>query len=359
MIESQRIIIHVDMDSFFASVEVREDPSLKGKPVVVGADPLEGRGRGVVSTASYEARKFGIHSGMPISRAYMLCPHSIFLRPHFDLYNRASAGIMVILRTVTDKLEQVSIDEAYLDMSHLETYEHAGAVAENIKQVIRDREGLTCSIGIAPNKLVAKIASDFKKPDGLTIVEPSRVIDFLSPLPVGRIPGIGKVTGAELEALGIHTIGELAVFDIQALIAKFGRWAVHLHRLAMGVDDEEVRPREGLSSVSRETTFQEDTDDMSLLTQTLDWMAEDLIENLAHERLLFKTVTVKVRYEDFDTHTKSRTLEKYSRNLDTVRFISRTLLRDLSDAKKIRLIGLRLSSLHGIDTRQKRIDDFL
>ena len=351
--------MHVDMDSFFASVETREHPEFSGKPVVVGADPLEGKGRGVVSTASYEARKFGIHSGMPISRAFKLCPHAIFIRPHFDLYTRASAGVMAILRTVTDKWEQVSIDEAYLDVSHLETYEKSGSKAEEIKQTIFDREGLTCSIGVAPSKLVAKIASDFKKPDGLTLVKPSEVLDFLSPLPVGRIPGIGKVTRAELEALGIHTIGQLAAFDIQALIARFGRWAVHMQRLAVGVDDEVVRSREGFSSISRETTFQEDTGDVSLLVCTLDQMANDLIENLACERLLFRTVTVKVRYEDFDTHTKSRTLERYSQDLDMVRHVSRALLHDFSGAKKIRLIGLKLSSLHSIDKRQKKIDDFL
>jgi len=358
MTESRRIILHVDMDSFFASVEIREDPDLKGKPVVVGADPLEGKGRGVVSTASYQARPFGIHSGMPISTAFRLCPHAIFVRPHFELYNQASAGVMAILRNVTDKWEQVSIDEAYLDMSHLESYEDAAIVAEKIKQTIREREGLTCSIGIAPTKLVAKIASDFKKPDGLTIVRPNGVTDFLSPLPVGRIPGIGRVTRTELEALGIRTIGQLAAYDIQILIARFGRWAIHMQKLAVGVDDGEVRSREGFSSVSRETTFQEDTSDMSLLAQTLDWMAEDLIGNLAHERLLFRTVTVKVRYENFDTHTKSRTLERHSRDLGTVRRVARTLLRDFSNEKKIRLIGLRLSSLYGIDSRQKRIDDF-
>ncbi|KQC05250.1 MAG: DNA polymerase IV [Methanolinea sp. SDB] len=358
MTDFQRIILHLDMDSFFASVEIRDDPGLLGKPVVVGADPLEGRGRGVVSTASYEARRFGIHSGMPISRAFILCPHAVFIRPHFDLYTHASARVMEIIRSFADRWEQVSIDEAYLDMSHLETYEEAGVVAEDLKQTIKERERLTCSVGIAPTKPVAKIASDFNKPDGLTIVRPWEVRDFLSPLPVGRIPGIGRVTGIELENLGILTIGQLAGYDIQSLLARFGRWAVQMQNLAVGLDDGEVRSREGFRSVSRETTFQEDTADSSLLATTLDLMAKDLIENLVHEHLVFRTVTVKVRYEDFDTHTRSRTLDTYSRDPGTVHRIADSLLRDLSSEKKIRLIGLRLSSLHGIDARQKRLDDF-
>ena len=354
----QRIILHLDMDSFFASVEIREDPGLSGRPVVVGADPREGRGRGVVSTASYEARRFGIHSGMPISRAFILCPHAVFIRPHFDQYTNTSARIMEIISSFTDKWEQVSIDEAYLDMTHHETYEEAGAVAEDLKQTIKERERLTCSVGIAPTKLVAKIASDFKKPDGLTIVRPLEVEDFLCPLPVGRIPGIGRVTGTELGNLGIQTIGQLAGYDIQALIARFGRWAVQMQELARGLDDGEVRSREGFGSVSRETTFQEDTADTSLLEMTLDLMAKDLIGNLVDEHLVFRTVTVKVRYEDFDTHTRSRTLDTYSRDPGTLLRIAKSLLRDLSNEKKIRLIGLRLSSLHGIDSRQKSLDDF-
>jgi len=346
MTEFQRIILHLDMDSFFASVEIREDPGLSGRPVVVGADPREGRGRGVVSTASYEARRFGIHSGMPISRAFIVCPHAVFIRPHFDKYTQTSARIMEIISECTDRWEQVSIDEAYLDMTHLETYEEAGAVAEELRHTIRERERLTCSVGIAPTKLVAKIASDFKKPDGLTIVRPLEVRDFLSPLPVGRIPGIGRVTGTELENLGIQTIGQLAEYDIQTLLARFGRWAVHMQKLAMGLDGGEVRSRERFGSVSRETTFQEDTADLSLLATTLDLMAKDLIENLVHERLVFRTVTVKVRYEDFDTHTRSRTLDTYSRDPGTLLRIAGSLLRDLSSGKKVRLIGLRLSSLH-------------
>jgi len=184
------------------------------------------------------------------------------------------------------------------------------------------------------------------------------VRDFLSPLPVGRIPGIGRVTGTELENLGIQTIGQLAGYDIQALLARFGRWAVHMQKLAMGLDDGEVRSREGFGSVSRETTFQEDTADSSLLATTLDLMAKDLIENIVHEHLVFRTVTVKVRYEDFDTHTRSRTLDTYSRDPGTLLRIAGSLLRDLSNGKKIRLIGLRLSSLHEIDAMQKRLDDF-
>lgn len=346
------------MDSFYASVEMKENPLFRDKPLVVGADPRNGKGRGVVSTASYEARKFGIVSGMPISKAFMLCPHAVFIRPRFDLYSRASARVMAILASVTDKWEQVSIDEAYLDVSHLGTYENARELALNLKKSILEREGLSCSIGIAPGKMVAKIASDFEKPDGLTIVEPSRVRDFLSPLPVGVIPGIGRITRTELETIGIYTIGQLAAFDIQILIERFGRWAIYIQGLAAGIDDEEVRPREGSRSISRESTYQEDTSDTSLLVRTLDVMAEDLIRSLEDEGLLFRTLTVKVRYENFTTYTKSKTIEKHSCSLDIVRNVSRALLCDFSVERKIRLIGLRLSNLRTIDPEQKRIDDF-
>jgi len=350
--------MHVDMDSFFASVEVREHPDLKGKPVVVGADPMDGKGRGVVSTASYEARKFGIHSAMPISRAYACCPHAVFLRPHFDLYTRSSANVMQILGKYAVKCEQVSIDEAYLDVSHMDRYENAEDLALKIKDEIEQKEGLTCSIGIAPMKLVAKIASDFHKPDGLTIVEPSGVMDFLSPLPVEKIPGIGKKTKAELEDLGIYTIGDLAAYNIQALIARFGRWAVPMQNRARGVDNEEVSSKEGYRSISRETTFPDDTEDESLLFMTMDDLAADLYQAIADEQLLFRTITVKVRYKGFDTHTKSRTLEKYSDDQYIIHSVSRELLKDFMRGKKIRLIGLRISSLRCIDPLQKKIDEF-
>src|SRR5512136_65468 len=206
-----RIILHIDLDAFFPSVEVREHPELKGKPVVVGADPKEGKGRGVVSSASYEARKFGIRSAMPISRAWKLCPDSVFLRPHFDLYVPASNSIMRILKSHADKFEQGWIDEAYLDISNkVKDFDEAAEFAKRLMEEVLEKEKLTCSIGVAPNKLVAKIASDFKKPYGLTIVKPEDVQSFQFPLPVGKIPGVGATTERALKELNIETVHDLA-----------------------------------------------------------------------------------------------------------------------------------------------------
>ena len=206
-----RVILHVDLDAFFPSVEVREHPELKGKPVVVGADPKEGKGRGVVSSASYEARKFGIRSALPISRAWKLCPDCVYLRPHFDLYIPASNNVMKILRSHADKFEQGGIDEAYLDISsRVKDFDEAREFAKRLMEEVLEKESLTCSIGVAPNKMIAKIASDFKKPYGLTVVKEEDVKDFLFPLEVRKIPGVGPKTERSLKGLGIETVSDLA-----------------------------------------------------------------------------------------------------------------------------------------------------
>lgn len=218
---SSRIILHIDMDSFYASVEMHEHSELMGKPVVIGADPKKGKGRGVVATCSYEARAFGIRSAMPISQAFFLCPQAIFLPPDFPLYTRISSEIMTILRSFCFQFEQVSIDEAFLDVSPVGSFSAAELLAGQIKTMIRTTMGLSCSVGVAPSKLVAKIASDFKKPDGLTMVKPGKVAAFLAPMPVRKIPGIGKKSELELHELGIRSIGELAAYDVQRLVARF------------------------------------------------------------------------------------------------------------------------------------------
>ena len=211
------------MDSFYASVEMRERPEIRGKPVVVGADPRNGKGRGVVCTCSYEARGFGIRSAMPISQAFVLCPHAVFLPPDFPRYVQASADVMAILRSYGFTLQQVSIDEAFLDVSRLGSFSAARELSSEIKKTVRTRLGLNCSIGVGPGKIVAKIASDFKKPDGLTVVEPADLEGFLAPLPVRKIPGIGKKSEADLLEIGIKTIGDLARYDIQSLIGRYGQ----------------------------------------------------------------------------------------------------------------------------------------
>ncbi len=353
-----RIILHVDMDSFFASVEVREKPELKGKPIVVGADPKGGKGRGVVSTCSYEARKYGVRSGMPISRAYTLCPHAVFLPVNFPLYIKASREVMTILRKYAEKFQQVSIDEAYLDVSYVGSFETVRELALRIKQEIFEKERLTCSIGAAPNKIIAKIASDYKKPDGLTVVEPSMVKEFLSPQPVKKIPGIGKKTEAALKEMGIEKIGQLAACDVQELISHFGKWGIFMHELAHGVDESEVREEECCKSISRETTFEEDTNNIETLNHTMDALAEDVHKSLIEEVFLFRTVSIKVRSKGFITHTRAHTLEHYTDDLGVIKETAKVLLEEFLDGRMVRLIGVRLSSLERRRTRQKLIEEF-
>lgn len=353
-----RIILHVDMDSFFASVEMREHPELKGKPVVVGADPQQGQGRGVVSTCSYEARKYGIHSAMPISKAYQLCPHAVFLPVNFPLYRTVSARVMGILRKYAESFQQVSIDEAYLDVSGLGNYEAAEECARVIKEEIRAAEGITCSIGIGPGKTVAKIASDYQKPDGLTVVRPDEVADFLSPMPVGKIPGIGNKTASVLNGMGIITIGQLAASDVQELIARFGRWGIAMQELARGIDRREVRERGGRKSIGREMTFAEDTNDTDMILSRLDALAGDVHATLKKQGLRFRNLTIKVRYARFATYTKSYTADHFTDDLTSIQRIARMLVREFLDDQKIRLIGIRLARFDQNAARQATIDEF-
>jgi DNA polymerase IV (DinB-like DNA polymerase) len=351
-VTSPRIILHLYMDSFYASVEMGERPELRGKPVVIGADPKQGKGRGVVATCSYEARAFGIRSAMPISQAFVLCPHAVFLPPDFPRYVKASADVMAILKAHGFPFEQVSIDEAFLDVSRLGTFSAATDLAVRIRDTILTQLGLTCSIGVAPTKVVAKIASDIHKPGGLTVVEPENLFSFLAPMPVRKIPGIGKKSEAELFDMGIRTIQDLAACNIQVLIARFGRSAIALQEIAAGIDRSEVKEREGVKSVSRETTFINDTDDEHLIAATMDALAEEVCRNLSDESLHYRTVTVKVRYQGFVTRTKALTLPHYTGDPATVRTCAHSLLRDIFDGRKIRLLGIRLSSFDTCDARQ-------
>ena len=352
---SQRIILHLDMDSFYASVEMRDRPELRGKPVVIGADPNHGKGRGVVATCSYEARAFGIRSAMPISQAFVLCPHAVFLPPDFPRYVKASADVMGVLKNHGFPFEQVSIDEAFLDVSRLGTFPAASDLAERIRDNIRTHLGLTCSIGLAPTKVVAKIASDVHKPDGLTVVEPENLFSFLAPMPVRKIPGIGKKSEAELFEIGIRTIRDLAACDPRVLLARFGRSAIALQEIATGIEKSEVKERDCVKSVSRETTFNEDTDNEQMIAATIDALAEEVCRNLSDESLNCRTVTVKVRYQGFVTRTKARTLPHYTSDPAIVRTCARTLLRDIFDGRKIRLLGIRLSTFDTCEARQMKL----
>ncbi len=347
------------MDSFFASVEVRENPLLRGLPVIVGADPKGGRGRGVVSTASYEARKCGVRSGMPISRAYRLCPEAVFLPVHFPLYIATSERIMRIVEGYGEDLEPVSIDEAYLDVSRADSFEAAAQLASRMKEEIWKKEHLTCSVGIGPSRVVAKIASDMKKPDGLTVIRPENVAGFLGPLPVGSIPGIGKKTEKALAERGISTIRQLADTDVQALQSLFGRWGVNMHMLAQGLDTSPARPVTETRSIGRETTFETDTDRVSVLEETIESLSARIHRSLMEEGYAFRTITLKVRDDRFVTHTRSQTLDHVSTEYATIRRISRELLDEFMDGRKIRLLGIRLSHLYRDHTLQASIQEFL
>jgi len=350
--DHRRIILHLDMDSFYASVEMQENPSLKGKPVIIGADPRHGTGRGVVSTCSYEARAFGVRSAMPISQAYVLCPQAIFLPPHFPRYSKASEAVMAILRSHNFPFQQVSIDEAFLDISSLGYFSSATDWAARIKQTINAQLGLTCSIGIAPTKVVAKIASDVNKPGGLTVVEPENLFSFLAPMPVRKIPGVGSKSEAALFELGIRTIRDLAEYNTQELISRFGQSALTLQEITTGIDIDRVEERDGVRSVSRETTFAEDTLDEQVIVATIDALAQDVCRSLADESLRGRTVTIKVRYTGFVTRTKARTLPHYTNDPKTIRSAAHSLLREMFDGRTIRLLGIRLSSFEKRDARQ-------
>jgi DNA polymerase IV (DinB-like DNA polymerase) len=350
--EEKRIILHLDMDSFYASVEMHERPDLSGKPVIIGADPKHGTGRGVVSTCSYEARAFGVRSAMPISQAFSLCPDAIFLPPDFPLYARVSSEVMAIIRSRGFRFQQVSIDEAFLDLSPVGSFSAAEELADQIKTEIFTKLGISCSAGVAPTKLVAKIASDFKKPGGLTVVEPGNVSAFLAPMPVRKIPGIGIKTEKELHEMGIATIRELGSYDVQKLIARFGRWGIALHNAASGIDESDVEERAGVKSVSREMTFADDTSDPQELVRTMNALAAEVHRNLVDEGLRFKTLTVKVRYQGFVTKTKAKTFSHYANDAVTIRTGAQALLRALFDGRKIRLLGLRLSGFEKQDSRQ-------
>jgi len=334
------------MDHFYTAVEEREHPEYKGKPVVVGADPKEGKGRGVVSTSNYEARKTGVRSGMPISRAWKLCPEAVYLPPNFPLYIKVSNEIMDIARKYADKFEQWGIDEAFLDVSaRVKDYAEAEALAKQIKREIREKEHLTCSIGIGPNKLIAKIASDYQKPDGLTIVKEGEAETFLAPLPARKLLWVGRKTEAKLKTMGINTIGDLARYDPTVLAEKFGVMGTQMHLMARGIDRSEVEARTEVKSISHETTFEEDTADADTVLRALDALSEEVCREALNQNLFFKTVTVKLRYENFETHTRSKTLAFMTNRSQDLKKTAKELLQAyLRRDRKVRLIGVRVSN---------------
>ncbi len=352
MANNQRIIFHVDIDSFYPSVEIRENPSFRGKPVIVGADPKEGRGRGVVVSCSYEARNFGVRSGMPISRAYKLCPEAVYIRPDFALYGKVSRGVMNILRGFADKFEQVSIDEAFLDVSERATFDSARELALRIKQEVEVRESLTCSIGVAPNKSSAKIASEFQKPDGLTVVPLEELKGFLSPLPASAISGIGKKTEEFLESIGVNTIGDIQKLSGKELMKYFGKTGVWLWGVANGLEEIEVKQRP-MRSLSAEHTFEKDVSDKKVVLEKLDELAEKLHKRVVLSDAKFRVVGIKVRFTHFQTFLRENTLPTVTDSKEAMVQEARNLFREFyNNPKKVRLIGLYVSGFEEPESKE-------
>lgn len=337
-------ILHVDMDAFFVSVEELENPSLKGKAVIVGADP---DGRGVVAAASYEARRFGVHSAMPIGMARRLCPHAIFLRGHHQKYGEYSRQIHRVFEEFTPVVEMVSIDEAYLDFTGCERL-HGSAYrgADRLIRTIKSRTDLNCSIGLSTSHLVSKIASDQAKPHGLLYVLPGREAAFLAPLPIRRMPGIGKVTEPELRSLGITTIGDLQQTGRDKLRQQFGKFGEWLHTKSCGRDIEAYQYEEDPKSISHETTFDADTTDVDEVDRTLSYLAQLVARRLRDHRFFARTVGLKLRFAPFKTLTRDVTLDEPT-NLDSVIFsyVLRLLEQAWDGRQKIRLVGVRASNL--------------
>jgi DNA polymerase IV (archaeal DinB-like DNA polymerase) len=349
--------MHVDMDAFYSSVEQRENPSIVGKPVIVGADPKEGKGRGVVAGCSYEARKFGVHSAQPISQAYKLCPEGVYLRPNYKLYDEASERIMSILGRYAAEFEQISIDEAFIDLTgKVVNFDEAGMLSTKIKLEVKGMTQLTCSVGIAPNKSVAKIASDFGKPDGQTIVLPEKVREFLVPLPVNKISGIGKKNTEILMGIGVNSIGELASSHPSKLTDIFGKYGTRIWQIANGVDDEEVVARYAIKSISSETTFDEDIAGRERISEAFRSLIDEVYGRALSQNMLFRTVGIKVRLEDFTTFTRARTHARHTNERAVMDEFVRVLFEEFEDSrKKIRLVGVRVSNLRAADAAQESI----
>ena len=355
-----RAILHVDLDAFYVSAEVREHPELKGFPVVVGADPERGKGRGVVVACSYEARKFGLRSGMPISMAYRLCPQARYIPPNWGLYERVSEEVMATLRGFADKFEQASIDEAFLDVTSRGNSEgSARKVALEVKETVKGKHHLTCSVGVGPNKSSAKIASDRNKPDGLTVVPFGDVPGFLAPLPVGVVPGIGRKTGEFLSEKGIATIGQLQQLDGKQLLSWFGKNGVWLWGVIHGEENVEVRQQEIPKSLSVERTFKEDVKDFRKVRREGADGAVELMRRVKSAGYSYKVVGIKIRFQGFETHTRERTLVSHTDSEGPlVEAIDRLLDEFEMKGKPVRLIGVRVADIQRSTSGPSRLDDW-
>jgi len=351
-----RCIFHIDLDAFFVSVEQVLNPKLKGKPVIVGGDPER---RGVVASASYEARPLGIHAGMPSSKARRLCPQAIFIRAHFSLYKDASAKFMKILGDFSPYIEPLGLDEAYLDVTGCEEpYGSPQKLARVIKERIYMELKITASVGIATCKVVAKIASDLCKPDGLLEIAPGEEQAFLNPLPVARLPGVGKKTEQALKEMGITTIGELASLPLDTIKRQFGATGAVIHSYAMGIDDREVEAPGEAKSISQQLTFARDTLDRNSLEANLHNLCQEVCQELRGQKKSAKCVAIRLRYADFKTITRQVILKETSDVTQVIFAAAQQLLSKAlaQQGKPVRLIGIRISSLVGEEKQLPMFD---
>ncbi|MGL5347749.1 MAG: DNA polymerase IV [Peptostreptococcaceae bacterium] len=349
--EDNRKIIHIDMDAFYASVEQRDNPSLRGKAVVVGGQP---HSRGVVSTCSYEARKYGIHSAMPSKIAYKRCPYAVFVRPRFEVYHQVSLQIREIFYRYTNMVEPLSLDEAYLDVTeNKKNIKYATQIAKMIKEEIYNEVGITASAGVSYNKFLAKLASDYNKPNGLTVITPENKQQFLDELPINKFWGIGKVTAKTLKNLGINNGYDLRMLDIRNLEVIFKNRGYTFYQLARGIDYRPVEPYRERKSVGAETTLGHNLsmDDEDVLN-ILDEICEEVSERLAYSEKIGKTITLKIKYDDFTQITRSLSLEHPVGRYDEIKVNVYNLLKNVErNNKKIRLLGVTVSNL--IDIKEE------
>jgi nucleotidyltransferase/DNA polymerase involved in DNA repair len=359
-----KIIAHIDLDAFFASVEEREKPWFEGMPVVVGADPLGGKGRGVVSTANYKAREYGVGSALPISKAWKLCeeakkkggPSCAFIVPRFAKYSEASTEVFDVVAEYTEVVQQTSVDEAYLDFTKYGSYRKAEEFAERLRNKIKRKTRLTASIGIGPNKMIAKIASDFHKPNGLTVILPKNVESFLAPLPVRKIPGIGPKTATALKSKNIHTVQDIRTMSWEVLEKQFGKWGFELYEKAWGRGSDTLHVEEDAKSVGEHETFMADTKDMRFVSGRLSKICTNIICHLEKKKdknkdrgiRRFRTVVLTVRFSDFETRQRSITSKEPMCTLRELNRQSLKLLLPFFERKEnprkkaIRMIGVRV-----------------
>ena len=339
-------ILHMDMDAFFAAVEIRENPKLKGKPVIVGGTSS----RGIVATASYEARKYGIHSAMPIFIAKQKCPHGIYLPTRHSLYKKVSNEIFDILYTITDLVEPLSIDEAYLDISSNKS--STMEIVDYIKKEVMQQTGLTFSIGVSYNKFLAKLASDWHKPDGIKVITKEMVPDILRPLPINKVYGIGKKTAKKLHSIGIFIIDDMMNLSREYLVDFLGKMGSDIYEMIRGIDHREVEVGRQIKSIGRETTFHTDTKDKDYLSNILNLFAIDIAKSLDKRNLSAKTITIKTKNTDFNNHTKSRTLNHPIFLPEELSAVANGILEEIDLRKDIRLIGLSVTNFEEKEIQQ-------